>query len=124
MMKKEGGKIENQNEQDFIEGAGDLSLFIHGDTKEDLRTKCAAKFPTTILCCLCYVAMYYILSTLPAAFISLSYMHLTPSESTHLSRYSCNPGQALSGGGKSIPGWRQGGRRGGGDGSRSKSSRR
>lgn len=48
--RKEGEKIENQNEEDFINRAGDPWLFIHGITKEDFGTGCPAKFPTSALC--------------------------------------------------------------------------
>lgn len=49
---KEGEKIENQNEEDFINGAADPWLFIHGITKEDFEAERPAKFPTTTMCLL------------------------------------------------------------------------
>lgn len=48
--RKEGEKIENQNEKDFINRAGDPWLFIHKVTKEDFGTECPAKSPISMTC--------------------------------------------------------------------------
>lgn len=95
-------KIENQND-DSITNV-DLLLFIYGVAKDDLGTELSAKFPITTLP---LQTVLHLRSYLPLFLFAcpLFLSHLSPSSSVF--RYSCNPGRALSGGRKSISGWRQ-----------------
>lgn len=87
-------KIENQNEEDFINRASDPWLFIHVITEEDFGTEGSAKDPTTMLCLLCswQVAKHYklpsslFLSFFPSLRLCFRYKHALD---TFLSRLTC-----------------------------------